>query len=85
VKTRRRIEITVETDERFIVKGLGGSLPAWCPECAGQVITPQEAVAVAGISSRAIHRLVESGAVHFTETPEGVLLICLSSLLRGAV
>lgn len=36
---------------------------------------------VAGISSRTIHRLVESGAVHFTETPEGVLLVCLSSLL----
>lgn len=42
-------------------------------------------MAIAGINSRAIHRLVEAGAVHFTETPEGLLLICLSSLLTGAV
>ena len=41
----------------------------------------EEAVAVAGLSSRALHRSVEAGALHFAETPEGFLLLCLNSLL----
>jgi hypothetical protein len=31
---------------------------------------------------RAIYRRVEAGELHFTETPEGQLLICLNSILR---
>ena len=82
---KRRIEITVETDQRFIIRGPGGTFPLWCKECAGQVITPEEAMAATGLSSRTIHRLVETGAVHFTETPEGLLTMCLPSLLAGVI
>lgn len=32
------------------------------------------------LSSRTIHRMVEEGKLHFTETPDGLLLICLNSL-----
>jgi hypothetical protein len=36
-----------------------------------------------GLSSRKIHRLVETGEVHFAETPTGALLICPDSF-RGS-
>ncbi len=53
-----------------------------CAECSDPVgmLTPEEAAAVADVSTRAIYRWVEEGAAHFTETPEGLLLICLNSL-----
>jgi hypothetical protein len=44
------------------------------------LVTPEEAVTVAGISSRAIHRRAERGEIHFAETPSGLLLVCLNSL-----
>jgi hypothetical protein len=54
----------------------------WCEGCAGPVemFTPEEAAALARVTSRAIYRWVEANRVHFTEAPEGYILICLSSL-----
>jgi predicted site-specific integrase-resolvase len=44
------------------------------------MLTPEEAAALAQVSSRTIYRRVEAGELHFAETPEEPLLICLDSL-----
>jgi hypothetical protein len=85
VKTKRRTEITVETDRVLVVRRRrGGPVTAWCPDCRNQVpmLTPDEAGAVARISMRAIYRRVEASGLHFAETPQGLLLVCLNSLRR---
>jgi predicted site-specific integrase-resolvase len=46
------------------------------------MVSPDEAAALVQASPRIIYRWVEAGVVHFTETPEG-LLICLDSLRSG--
>ena len=77
---KRRMEIVVEM-ERRVTLGRPGPTPASrCGQCPGPLILAEEAVAVTGLSSRTIHRLVEAGEVHFAETPAGLLLICLNSL-----
>ncbi len=43
----------------------------------------QEAAVLAGLSLRTIYALVEGGKVHFTETPDGLLLLCLNCLLNA--
>jgi hypothetical protein len=48
-----------------------------------EMITPNEAAKLAGISSRSVYRLVEAESIHFTETHDGLLLICLNSLHRS--
>lgn len=53
-----------------------------CEKRACGTLLLEEAVAVAGVSSRVIHQWVEAGLMHFTETPEGHLLICLNSLMQ---
>ena len=62
------------------------SLPALkkCPDCAGSIgmVTPEEAAAVVSVNTRTIYRWVEAGTMHFIETPEGRLLICLNRLVR---
>ena len=50
-----------------------------CGQCSQPLVLAERAVAATGLSSRAIHRLVETGEIHFAETPAGALLICLSS------
>ena len=81
---RRRLEIVVETTRRVTLRRRGAAPTARCGRCSNPLISTEEAVAVTGLSSRAVHRLVEAGEVHFAETPAGALLICPDSFARGA-
>lgn len=55
-----------------------------CPEPSG-MITPDETAALCNVSTRTVYRWLETGAIHFSETAEGMLLICLNSLATTAV
>jgi hypothetical protein len=81
---KRRTEITIETERLLLLKGARRPIFLWCEECRAEVkmVTPEEAAAATGVRLRAIYRRVEAGELHFTETPEGQLLICLNSILR---
>ena len=80
--TKRRIEITVERQRILFVKRRHPTTPVWCETCAGrpQMLTPDEAALLLGISERDIFRRVEARQVHFTETAGGRLYVCGSSL-----
>ena len=80
-KRRRRIEITVETDQVVIVKK-PVVISARCALCRGHMIPIEEATVIAGVTLRVIHRLVETGRAHFAETEAGPVLLCLDSLFK---
>jgi hypothetical protein len=82
---RKRLEIRLERDELSVIRRPVNGALTWCGECEErvQMITPDEAVAVARRSAREIYRWVEAGRVHFLETPQGLLSICLRSLYDG--
>ena len=42
----------------------------------------EEAAAIAQATPRAVHRWVETERLHHWQTPEGLVLICLNSLLQ---
>jgi hypothetical protein len=83
VKTNRITEITVETDEVFVIRRPQRSFQAWCSDCSAavQMVAPEQAAAMSGVSWREIARRVEAGRVHFTEMPAGRLLVCINSLV----
>ena len=83
MRTKRKTDITVETDQVVVIRQQKKLARAWCGQCAGQakMLTIAQAAAVACVSQRTIFRRVEAGLLHFTETPDGVLFICLNSLL----
>jgi excisionase family DNA binding protein len=85
VARRRRTQITVETERLVIIRQREADGETRCPVCAERprMISAEEAAAVTGLSRRAIYRLVESGRIHFNETSDGVLLICLALLRRA--
>ena len=79
MKRKRRVEIVVET-RRVVTVRTHVPMPApLCGLCSGPLVSSEVAVTVTGLSSRAIHRLVEAGEVHFAETPAGALLVCHNS------
>ncbi len=80
---KTRTEITVETDRWVIVSRLRKR--AWCSACSRQLemLSVDEAAIFAQVNSRTIFHWAESGALHSSETPEGLLLICPHSLSLG--
>jgi hypothetical protein len=80
---RRKVTTTVTFEtERFLI--LGGSSGAQCDVCGGNaaLVGLNKAARHAGISEPAVRRDVETHGVHFIETPDGHLLICLDSLAQ---
>lgn len=79
---KRRTEITIETERLLIIRSRKTSAQAWCTSCDRQVhmITIDEAAQVAKVSSRLVYRLVEADELHFIETTDKRLLICVNSL-----
>ena len=73
---KTRTEITVETERLVIVNRRRRH--EWCPSCARQVemLTVDDAAILFRVASRTIFHWAESGVVHSSETPEGLLLIC---------
>ena len=73
---KTRTEITVETERLVVVSRRRRN--AWCSACSRQVemLNVDDAAIFAHVNSRTIFHWAESGVVHSSETPEGLLLIC---------
>lgn len=83
-RLKRSTEITMETTEYVLARKPAQAIHLWCAECAAEMVRPEEAARLAGVSTRTIYRWVESERVHFAEDSVGGLLVCLSSLKSGA-
>ena len=79
---KRKTEITIETERLLIISKRNTSALGWCAGCNGQVrlLNAEVASRVAGVSPRAIYRLIETDQLHFIETRDQRLLICVNSL-----
>jgi excisionase family DNA binding protein len=87
VKTRKRVEISVETERILFVSRRRLTAITWCKGCGrrSEMITVDEAACSSRVSSRTIYRWVEAGKVHFIETGDGRLLVCHDSLPPAGV
>ena len=85
MRRRKKTEIIVERDQVLVIKRLNSQAAEWCDQCRKEtrMVSVDEAAAVAGISERTVYRRVEDDLVHFTETTEGQLMICITSLLSS--
>ena len=82
MRIRKRTEVTVESARVVVIRRRGGTPETWCPNCREpmRMATLGEAMLLTGATSREIHRRLEAGELHFAETPEGHLLLCLNTL-----
>jgi hypothetical protein len=79
---KRRVEITVQTSRRLRVSTGRATADALCAECGKKVamVSAEQAARISGVSTRTIYRWIETGQVHFSETHDGVSLICIESI-----
>jgi hypothetical protein len=86
VKKTRRTEKTVEIHEFYAIRTASGSLPSLCAECpSGDAImlAADHAALLSHVPTRMIYRLVESGSIHYRESPNGSLIVCVRSLVAA--
>ncbi len=83
MRIKLRTEITVETEQVWIIKQPSQAAPAWCSHGAATtwMVSLRQAALISEQSLPTIRRHVEDGRLHCTETEEGQLLICLNSLM----
>ena len=81
---KMQTEVTVETERVLVIRRRYQAIETWCDLCAEKVvmIRPDQAAAVSGQSLRAIFGAIEQSRLHFAEQSDGMLLICLNSLIR---
>ena len=77
---KQKAEITLEVEETIILRQGGKILTDFCPQCRAlvEMITPQIAAALIGLSEREIFRLIENGRLHFSKPKRPY--ICRNSL-----
>lgn len=80
----RKTEITIETERLLVIRRRYRAIEAWCDQCGKEVvlIRSDSAAAVVGKSLRTILSETEAAPLHFVEQLDGLLLICLDSLLN---
>jgi hypothetical protein len=78
------MKLTIDRKGTLIFKSLGGPQVSWCEGCGAEapLMNVTEAAREAGLDDFAIYKLLNKGAVHFTEDPERHVLICLNSLFK---
>jgi hypothetical protein len=78
MKIRRRTELQHETHELTVIRQQGVQSEHFCGVCEAAVVHLRVAPAAAMLSlpETAVFRLAESGQIHSTETPAGVLMLC---------
>ena len=75
--------MTIETDQVFVIRWRRPRVRARCQQCAelDKMVTARQAAALIRVDSRLIYHWVATEQLHFAETADGLLLICLNSLL----
>jgi hypothetical protein len=81
------IELTVERHQRLTIRRNNTPTQAWCAACDAEVLmfNGEDAARLSGQTSRAIYRQVEQGLLHFSERPDGTLLVCVQSLIASVI
>jgi hypothetical protein len=82
--TRKRIEITIETD-RVVILRRTRLTQGQCRECGCQadMVDITTASELTGMTDRMLRDLTDAQELHLGQSPDGSLRICLESLLKS--
>ena len=57
----------------------------WCAECgeAVEMLRPGECALLTGLGALTIYRLIEAGELHYAESSNGLVFVCVRSLFKA--
>lgn len=84
MKPKKTREIRIEIERMRVIYKRKSNKTVWCAGCQAEaeIVTVDEAKAIADIGDAELDRLVRNGLLHTNQADEKDLLICLNSLLN---
>jgi hypothetical protein len=80
MEIKRKFEMSVATNRRYIIRQSKQVGQIACAECGEPMLTAEQAANMFGIKQRRIFQIIETEAAHFTEIEAGAVMVCLTSL-----
>ncbi len=80
MEIKRKFEMLVATNRRYIIRQSPSGRQLACAECGEPMLRVEQAAGLFDIKQRRIFQIIETETAHFTETAAGAAMICLSSL-----
>jgi hypothetical protein len=80
MEIRRKVELTVTTNRRYIIRRSASSGSAECEVCGKPMLTAEPSAKFFDISQRYLFQMIETGALHYAETETNEVRICITSL-----
>ena len=80
MKIKRKFEMLVATNRRYIIRQSPSGEQIACAECGEPMLRVEQAAGFFGVKQRRIFQIIETEAVHFTEIESSAAMICLPSL-----
>jgi hypothetical protein len=80
MEIKRKFELLIETNRRYIIRGSPPVEQIACAKCGEPMLRVEQAAVLFGIKQRRIFQIIEAEAAHFTETESGAAMICIKSL-----
>ena len=80
MEIKRKIEMVVATNEKYVIRKSSTHKPTACAKCGEPMLAIAQAAVLLGIKQSRVFQIVETGAAHFAEIEAGAVMICLSSL-----
>jgi hypothetical protein len=83
VTKKRKTSISIET-RRVLWLRKQRNCKLWCPECGEEtsMLNIDDTARQAHISTRELCYWINGNRIHFTETSDGLLLVCLNGLRK---
>ena len=81
---KRILEVSLVKSETYVVRRNRRCVAFWCSICDREVemLDPEDVSAMTGVSKREIYSDIEAGLAHFSESSDGTVLVCLSSVMK---
>ncbi len=80
MEIRRKIEMLVATNRRYVIRQSAPGRPTACAECGEPMLMTEQAAGFFGVKQRRIFQIIENEVAHYTEIEAGAVMICLTSL-----
>ena len=82
MEIKRKLEMSVATDRRYIIRQSEKAEQISCAVCDGAMLTAEQTAGFFGIGQRLIFRAIEKEAVHFAEIDMCEVAVCLQSMAK---
>ena len=80
MEIKRKLELQIVTDRRFVIRQSSPGEPKFCKECNESMLTAEQSAKFFNISQRRIFQFIETDLVHCFETDANEVMICVRSL-----